>query len=108
MEIDGAPAVQIQLIEPVDVLSRSVFVDCCVEHGESLGWVTHSARSIDPRGDPEGNISRIRLSGIGACDLQQFTEAAVQARTQAFPQIDQFWGLVAGGKLCTESTNSLG
>ena len=73
----GAPAFHIQLIEPVDALSRSLFVQRRLEHGKRLSRMGHSAGGVDPRSDAEGHVARIRLGWIGASGFEQLLQSFV-------------------------------
>ena len=77
MQFDGPPAFQIQLIEPVDGLPSSLFVERCLEHGKRLCRMSHSAGGVDTRSDAEGHVSRIRLGWIGASALEQLLQSFV-------------------------------
>jgi len=61
MQLDGAPAFQIPMIEPVNAFSRSLFVECSLEHSKRLGWMSHSTGGIHPRSDAEGHVTRVQL-----------------------------------------------
>ena len=102
MQLDGAPAFQIQMIEPVDALSRSLFVECSLEHGKRLGRMSHSAGSIDPRSDAEGHVARIRLGWIGASGLEQLLQTFV-------PRSGKFGETQPGESSCaTEQRHAIG
>ena len=71
MQLHGTSAFHIQLIESVDALPCSLFVQRSLEHCKCLSRMGHSARGVDPRGDTEGHIARIRLGWIGASAFEQ-------------------------------------
>ena len=68
---------RVQLIESVDALPCSLFVQRSLEHGKRLSRMGHSAGGVDPRGDAEGHVARIRLGWIGARGFEQLLQSFV-------------------------------
>ena len=59
----------------LQALPRSLFVECCLKHGKRLRRMSHPAGSVDPRGNAEGHVARIRLGWIGASALEQLLQS---------------------------------
>src|SRR6266851_8899124 len=74
MYLHGTPALQVQLIEPVDALPCSLFVERCFEHGKRISRMSHSAGGVDARSDAEGHVARIRLGWISAGGFEQLLQ----------------------------------